>query len=296
MTNRCVCGLLIFLSFSLACDGTPPVPPDASPAKAAAPQPAEGPESLWTEYKLIHATATPATAIQIGRRIDTLLSDDARALATNVLSDSMRTTRLASTNAAVAVDTLRHRLLGESALVRKDHLARYTLAPVQVTGDRTILHVYDGSKLAMSLPVVLERGQWRFLPSSQLLATYDELYPLDEEDMNPATRRTATAHAAAYALADAFNEGTAREVYDLLDSTTKARMRAVVAGTTDEDVVRAFDKVLRSSREQSGRARVLSVRVTSADRALVTYRYDSGYVESLTAVNESDGWRIQTPF
>lgn len=307
MTNRRVCGLLTFLPFSFACGDAPPVPPDASPAKAAAVQPnpdvalalampSDGPAGLWTRYKLIHATATRETALDVGRRLDNLLSEDARALATNALSDSMRSTKLVPANAAVGIDTLRHRLLGESALARKDHIARYKLAPVEVTGNRAILHVYDGSKLAMSFPVVVERGEWRFLPSSKLLATYAELYPLDEEDMNPATRRTRTAHAAAYALAAAYNEGTARDVYDLLDSTTKARMRAVVPGTTDEDVVRAFGKVLRSSREQSGRARVVGVKVTSADRALATFSYDSGFVETLTAVNEIDGWRLQTPF
>jgi hypothetical protein len=91
------------------------------------------------------------------------------------------------------------------------------------------------------------------------------------------------------------NDGTAWDIYDLLDSTTKAKMRRALdsMGASEEKMLRVLENALRTYRADFGTAFVASVTPTSPDRARVTIAYSKGRTEYYTAVFESDSWRIQ---
>jgi hypothetical protein len=188
MRNRSVRGVLVLLLCASACDDTGPVVADAGVASAAQPRAdvtltstaSARPQALWAEYKAIHADATIQNSVATGQRIDALLSEEAREIVANTLSDSMRSVRPEPVRARFALDIMRQRILGESAAVRRDHIARYSVGSVDLAGEHATLHIYDGSTWIMDLPIVLEHGAWRFESSARLLPSYDELYPLPD--------------------------------------------------------------------------------------------------------------------
>ena len=285
------------------CDDTGPVVADAGATSA--PQPGADvtltsaastrPRALWAQYKAIHADATLQNALATGQQIDGLLSEEAREVIGDVLSDSNRRIRPEAIREAFALDIMRQRILGESAAVRRDRIAQYSVGSVDLAGEHATLHIYDGSKWIMDLPVVLEHGAWRFEPSDSLLPKYDELYPLPDAPSRTIPRTYGTPQAAARALARAMNDGTAWHFYDLLDSTTKAKTQRALdsMGASEEKMLRVLENALRVYRADFGTAFVASVTQTSPDRARVVIAYSKGRTEYYTAVLENDSWRIQ---
>lgn len=89
------------------------------------------------------------------------------------------------------------------------------------------------------------------------------------------------------------NDGTAWDVYDLLDSTTKANIKRALGplGDDEEKMIRGLDNALRTYRADLGTAFVASVTMTSPDRARVIIAYSHGRSEYVTAVFENDSWR-----
>lgn len=303
MRNRSVCGVLVLLLCASACDDAGPVVADACATSAPQPRgdltltsaaPAR-PAALWAEYKAIHTEATVQNSVATGHRIDALMSAEARELIANALSDSMRTVRPDPVRAKVALDIMRQRILGESAAVRRDRISQYSVGSVDLAGEHATLHIYDGSRWVMDLPVVLEHGAWRFESSASLLPKYDELYPLPDAASLTIARTFGTPEAAARALARAMNNGTAWDIYDLLDSTTKANMRRALdsMGADEEKMLRVLQNALRTYRADFGTAFVASVTQTSADRGRVVIAYSKGRTDYYTAVFENDSWRIQ---
>ena len=289
MKNRLSC-LLLILVVASACDDHPLDlhTPASSPATP-------GPEALWSEFQALHAEATPETAIAVGRRIDALLSDEARATYANAMTDAVRGLRLEPAAAANAVETLRYRLLGESAGARKGRMTRYRVGRIiQPSDDRATLDIRDGSALVMQLPAVRENGAWRFLPSSNLVANYDELYPLSEADR--ITEQFTSAKEAADGLAAALNKGTAWEVYAIFDARTKTRLDTLFArrGVSLQQFVRNLDTDMVALRS-TGQPRVASITMTDRDHARIIIRYDDGHARFAGAVNERGSWRIQLP-
>src|SRR5687768_9283958 len=62
-------------------------PPALAPAGIfGARTPSSGPEALWSEYQAIHAKAGPDNTLEIGRRLDALMTDEARALIASAMS------------------------------------------------------------------------------------------------------------------------------------------------------------------------------------------------------------------
>jgi hypothetical protein len=301
MRHRSACAILVLLLAS-ACDDPGSPVPDASPI-AAPPlgqtdvvlRSSPRPEALWNEYKAIHTYASLQNSLATGQRIDALLSDDARELLANALSDSMRGVHPEPVRARFALDIMRQRLLGESAALRRDRIGRYTAGPTPVTGERATLHVYDGSSWVMDVPVILQHGAWRFESSSNLLANYEELYPLPDAPSRTIARTFGTPQAAARGFARAMNDGTAWDLYDLADSTTKANLAGALheIGADEEMFIRNLQSVLRTYRADFGTAFVSSVTMTSPDRARVIIAYSKGRSEYLTAVLENDSWHLQ---
>lgn len=141
MRHQSISAILVLLLAS-ACDDSGQPVPDASPTTASSSgqtnvvlRPTESfprPEALCNDYKAIHTYATLQNSLATGQRIDGLLSDDARELLANALSESMRGLQPEPVRAKFALDMMRQRLLGESAALRRDRISRYTVRPVEV--------------------------------------------------------------------------------------------------------------------------------------------------------------------
>jgi hypothetical protein len=255
------------------------------------------PEALWTEYQAIHAEAGPNNTQEIGRRIDGLMTDEARATIVNAVGDYRRAVQDVPALAHEEPDTVRFRALGESAVARRADIARYSLGPVNPTADgRALLPIYDGSRHVFNLPVARERGQWRFLVWDDLLASSEQLLPA----LRPRPDRQPLIHdspeSAAETLVRSLNGDDAWALYDLLDASTKTRLQSIVARlgfSKEEDLPRFLAIGIKRLRASHGTARVAWVTAPFSDHAHIILDYARGQRDTIPALRQSGTWRIR---
>ena len=212
MTRRTL-PLLFCLALVIGCSTAPAAPPYYGPST---PTPAE----LWSEFRAIHRDATPQMRRSAGRRLDDLLTDEARNWLTR--PDSKMRAMLPPER-RLPPDVARIDLLGDTIIARRDLIRRSKLASVEeLSPTAATLLIDDGSTQTKRLPIAFRNGSWRFLPFLDLIGSYEDAMPLPSSPPSATPRTFASPDAVAQALVDAFNTEDGRLLHDVLDSSTRA--------------------------------------------------------------------------
>lgn len=277
--------LLLYLALAVGCSTAPAAAHYDGPSTPT-------PTDLWTEFRAIYTDATPQMQRSAGRRLDDLLTDEARASLTR--PDSKMPAMLPP-EGRLSPDVVRMDLLGDSILARRDLIRRSKLASVdQIDSDSATLVIHNASTRPLHLPIALRNGSWRFLPSLDLIGSYEEAMPLPSSQAPTTPRTFASPDAAAQALVDAFNTEDGRLLHDLLDSSTRARFNTLLKAARDpygDGALRLLQKLARDAHARFGTATVASVVTLAPDRATITIHYDRHPADTFTAIHEGT-WRI----
>lgn len=293
MKNASLCSTVALALVAAACEDARVL--DRGPPRAAPPPSlADGAiDRLWTRYRNLHVLVTEGNTEWIGRHLERLLGGETRAVIDAAVARSVSGVRDRPLAAGLSATSVRHRILGESALVHQDRVTRATLRGVWRAGEDRAVLVVDDRGQAIHLPVVRERGEWRFAPSTWLVASPEQLFPLPARSPPPAL---ATPDALAAALVAAVASGTGWSLYDLIDDGTRARIRQALAAAgaegSDEAAVRALDRALRGLRRQHGVARIRSIAIAAPGRAAIALEFADGAADTFTAVRQEQGWRL----
>ncbi len=278
--------LLLSFAFVLGCSTPSLSQPYAGPST---PTPAE----LWNQFRAVHTDATPSMRRSAGRRLDDLLTDEAREWLTR--PDSKMRAMLPPER-RLPPDVVRMELLGDSILARRAVIRRSKLASVnQTDATSATLVIRDGSTATLRLPITLRNGSWRFLPSHDLIGSYEDAMPLPTSPPSPTPRTFASPDAAAQALVDAFNTEDGRLLHDLLDSTTLARFDTLTRAAGDpsgDGTLRILQKMTRDAHARLGSASVGSAVTLFPDRATITINYALHAPDTFTAINDGT-WHIR---
>lgn len=266
----------------------PPAAPDAAPPEVIVPS---TPQALWRAYQAAHAGASKATALEVGRTIDALLSREASAIIAEAAA-TMAAKLPAS--AGLKVEEIRYKLLGEGAASRAAQIARATVE-FGPDGDTVAFTARDGAT-TLEFVAVRDGDQWRLGPSPSLLVAEDDLFALPAGQV--ATVGAATPEAVAARWVDALNSGTGWDAYNLVAPSNRARLKAMIAemgGSGDEDVVRVFDKTIRDRRDRGITALPATVPAGGDERRTIEFRYSDGTTDQFDAVREDGAWWIVMP-
>ena len=190
MTRRTL-HLLFCLALVISCSTAPAARPYHGPNT---PTPTE----LWNQFRAIHTYATPEMRRSEGRRLDDLLTDEARAWLTR--PDSKMRAMLPPER-RLPPEVVRLELLGDVIMARRALIRRSRLASVdQIDATSATLIIHEGSTPTLRLPITLRNGSWRFLPSQDLIGSYEDAMPLPTSPPSPTPRTFASPDAAAQAL------------------------------------------------------------------------------------------------
>lgn len=270
----------------------PPAATDAATADAAPTPTLETVDGLWDAYRTLHTAATQSSAETIGRAIDALLSEDARAIITQAADQSVGAL---PTTLSIKSSEVRYKLLGEGAVARAALITAGTITVSETDASHALITMTSGGK-TLVWNAVKEDAGWRFAPSPDLLVKEDDLFALPAGASDPKGGASADAIAAAWVAA--LNGGSGWDAYNLIAPSGRAKLRAMIAqmgGAGDADVVRVLEKTIRDRRDRGIVARPATVKPCDGDRCPVTFPYSDGTSDDFEAVREDGLWWIVLP-
>jgi hypothetical protein len=253
------------------------------------------PEALWRAYREAHAGATRERAVEVGRRIEGLLTESAVHRLTELMRQMMG--RLPSVR--TTPEELRHRFLGEMASVRRGTIEKSTLASVsRPQPDHAVLTASDGRGSSLVFEAV-HQGKWRLAFSPDLLGKEEQLFPTPPPPKTASATGGTSVAQVAQRWCDVLNSGDGWAAYGLFDSASKQRLLRMitrVGGSGERDVVRVLEKTVRDRQARGLRCRVGATRTLSAERGQFEIAYTNGRVDKHGAVYERGAWWVAAPF
>lgn len=253
-----------------------------------APSVARSPDALWDAYRAAHVGATPANAVDTGRKLLPLLSADARQFMHEVARTQLR--ELGS-RITVDEDELVLKLLGETAAARASMITAAT-PKIELAADRATITVAPD----LVLQATRAGDRWVVARSPNLMASDTEVFrtPAGKEQAAGAP----TADALLMRWRSVLEGGSGWDAYNLLSPPMRSRLGALMGrmgGTGPTDVARVLEKTLVDRRNRGIHVASARVEGATADRAEVVVEFSNGRTDRFTAIVVDGVWWLEFP-
>jgi hypothetical protein len=284
-----------------AAKADPPTPPPPAPTPTAASF--SSADDLWTAYVAAHVGATPANALETGKKIWPMLDDDAQKLVADAVDQQLANL---SMNVKLSAEELRYKMIGESAAARAETIAK--TPPSEMTRDNDIklpsgsvkggvhwrLRAPDGTKLeyvAESLD-----GKWHIAPSASLFVSDQEVFKAPAGKQGPTG--VASAEAASERWKQVLETGNGWDAYNVMSPVMRDKLHTLVAqvgGNGADDVAKIFEKTIVDRRNRGVHVTKTAISGKTATSASLAFTYSDGKTDNFNTVLADGVWWIEMP-